>query len=91
MPRTRVVNKHSEDWEVYIGRPGPFGNMFKIGPDGNRDEVIAKYKFWFERRLREDPSFRTEVEGLRGKKLGCFCKPLGCHGDVIVDFLERSV
>ena len=27
-------------------------------------------------------------EKLKGKVLGCYCKPEACHGDIIVDFLE---
>ena len=26
---------------------------------------------------------------LRGKKLGCWCKPDPCHGDVIIDYLNN--
>jgi hypothetical protein len=25
---------------------------------------------------------------LKGKRLGCFCKPLACHGDVIKEYIE---
>ena len=31
---------------VYVGRPSKWGNRFVIGPDGSRDEVIAKYRAW---------------------------------------------
>jgi hypothetical protein len=30
---------------------------------------------------------RPSIEPLRGKTLGCWCKPLPCHGDVIVELL----
>ena len=30
----------------YIGRPSPLGNPFKIGPDGDRDAVIERYRLW---------------------------------------------
>ena len=36
-----------------------------------------------------DSEFATRVKGLRGKQLGCFCKPKACHGDVIVEYLEN--
>jgi len=84
---TTVVNKRKEYFDVYIGRGSLFGNGYIIGPDGTREEVIQKYREWFFRRLRSE-RFRKAVEKLRGKKLGCFCKPLACHGDVIVEYLE---
>lgn len=30
-----VVHSKAEKYDVYIGRPGPFGNPFVIGPDGS--------------------------------------------------------
>ncbi|MEP0357399.1 DUF4326 domain-containing protein [Paraglaciecola sp.] len=31
---------------------------------------------------------KAEVYKLAGKRLGCFCKPSACHGDVLADFLN---
>jgi hypothetical protein len=38
----------------------------------------------------EDRQFFTRVLDLYGKRLGCFCKPKPCHGDVIVEWLENN-
>lgn len=84
---TTVVNKRKQKYDVYIGRGSPFGNPFIIGRDGNRAEVIRKYRDYFYKRI-EDSEFRDRVLSLKGKVLGCFCKPLPCHGDVIVEFLN---
>lgn len=32
---------------------------------------------------------RPDLEPLRGKRLACWCHPLPCHGDVIVELLEQ--
>lgn len=85
--KTKVVNRRAEKFDVYIGRGSSFGNPFVIGVDGTREEVIEKYREWFQNRLRND-RFRRAVESLRGKRLGCYCKPFACHGDVIVEYLE---
>jgi len=88
--KTRVVNALKERYDVYIGRPGrglagPFGNPFKVGRDGAREECIEKYRAYFYKRLEEEPEFKKAVLELKGKVLGCFCKPfLACHGDIIV-------
>lgn len=81
-----VVNIRSgEPYDVFIGRPSKWGNPFKIGRDGNREAVIAKYKQWltelYDGRYR--PLFYEATTELSGKVLGCFCAPLRCHGDVI--------
>jgi len=87
---TRVVNKRKEPYDVYIGRPSIFGNPFKIGKHGTREEVIALFKKCFYHELEINPEFKEQVLKLKGKTLGCYCKPLPCHGDVIVEYLERG-
>ena len=88
MARTTVVNLHKESYDVYIGRPSIFGNPFVIGKDGDRKEVIEKYKHHFIKEILTNPYFVSELEKLRGKKLGCYCSPQECHGDVIANFLN---
>jgi len=39
-------------------------------------------------RLADSPQLEAEFLKLKGKRLGCWCKPKGCHGDVIVELLE---
>lgn len=89
---TSVVNKgraRPAPGDVYIGRPSLFSNPFVIGEDGTRAEVLAKFKTYFYKRLQSDEVFRQAVEGLRGKRLVCWCKPLPCHGDTIVEWLAQ--
>jgi hypothetical protein len=93
MTKTVVVNLQNEPYEVYIGRdendePTGFGNPFKIGESGSRDNVLDMYTHYFIGRLRADSVFKQKIEALRGKKLGCYCKPKSCHGDVIADYLN---
>jgi len=89
--RTKVVNKkHGTGFEVYIGRPSVFGNQFVIGKDGTRDEVIQKYRQLLHHKLKTDAKFKAQVDGLKGKTLGCFCAPAHCHGDALVEYLEHK-
>jgi hypothetical protein len=74
-----VVHCKAKQYDVYIGRPGIWGNPFKIGRDGNRQEVIDKYEAW----IRSQPEIMKTVKKLKGKVLGCWCKPAACHGDVL--------
>lgn len=64
----------------YIGRPSRWGNPFKIGRDGTREEVIAKYAQY----VWEDAEMLRAIKAqLRDKTLMCYCAPLPCHGDVL--------
>ena len=85
---TKIVNKRAESYDVYIGRGSIFGNPYEIGRDGTRVEVIARYKTWFDFCIK-DGTFRDAVLSLKGKTLGCFCKPSACHGDIIVEWLNN--
>lgn len=91
----RVVNvKSGEPYDIYVGRANPryglsaspFANPFRIGPDGSRDEVITKYRAW----LLAQPALVARLPELRGKVLACWCKPLPCHGDVLVDLANAQ-
>lgn len=94
---TRVINikidteykgKTSSPNYEYIGRGSYWGNPYSMYEDGDdRDEVIRKYKYDFDYE-RFPSKKKSEVYKLAGKRLGCFCKPQACHGDVLADFLN---
>ncbi len=81
---TRVVNLRKEHHDVYIGRGSKWGNPFVIGKDGTREEVILKYKEYILNR----PDLMNSLYELKDKTLGCYCKPLPCHGDVLIELIE---
>jgi len=91
MPETKVVNMRNEECDRRIDRATEFGNPFRLKKDGGkytRRESIEAFRFYFSKRLDYDPEFREKVKELKGKKLGCWCKPKPCHGDVIKEYLE---
>ena len=98
---TKVVNIKNSNFDIYIGRGGHgqdgyFGNDHLIGYCRNCDQVhdreksIMAFKNDFNHRIDRDLKCRSRVESLKGKRLGCFCAPLDCHGDVYVEWLEGN-
>lgn len=94
---TRVINiKKEPEYQSekstpiyeYIGRGSYWGNPYSMYEEGDeREEVIRKYKYDFD--FEKFPNKeKSEVFKLAGKRLGCFCKPQACHGDVLADFLN---
>lgn len=82
----KVVNIKKEKCTIYIGRPSIFGNPFIIGKDGNRDEVIKKYRDY----VINNPKLLEAIKGLDiDDILGCYCKPLSCHGDIIIEIFNN--
>jgi len=82
----RVVHCKRDAYDVYIGRPSKWGNPFTIGKDGSRADVIRKYRVW----AKKQPLILASLPELQGKVLGCWCKPLACHGDVLVELCEEG-
>jgi hypothetical protein len=87
MKKTRIVHCKREEYDIYIGRPSKWGNPFQIGRDGNRQEVIRKYREY----ILSNDELLKDLHELKGKTLGCWCKPSACHGDVLVDLIEGRI
>jgi len=77
--QTIVVNLTKEEYDIYIGRPSKWGNPFVVGRDGTREQCVAKYREW----VVNQPHLMAEIPKLRGKRLGCYCVPKKCHGDIL--------
>ena len=82
---TVVVNRLDSNYTVYIGRPSKWGNPFTIGKYGTRLEVIEKYRQY----IQSNKILMASIPELRGQILGCWCKPLPCHGDVLVELVNK--
>lgn len=66
---------------VRIDRGTPYGNPFVIGEHGTRKEVIERFK------CEVLPTL--DLEPLIGRDLLCCCWPKPCHGDVLIEEVER--
>lgn len=93
---TRRVHIH-QPFDVYCGRfshipykykgSGDHGEFGNYAPGG----TVAAFRPWFQQKLETDDGYRKSIEGLRGKRLACFCAAgADCHVDVIVEHLEST-
>ena len=82
---SRVVHCKRDEFDVYIGRGSKWGNPYIIGRDGTREEVIDKYRTYIVMRRKD---LINELEELKGKRLGCWCAPKPCHGDVLITLIK---
>ncbi len=92
--KTRVVHCMVEPYDIYIGRPGIYGNPFShkdntqaIYRVATVEEAISKY----EEYARMNSEILNSLWSLKGKVLGCWCKGRNpdapCHGDVLVKLI----
>jgi hypothetical protein len=91
---TRVVHLEREPHDIYIGRPSKWGNPFSHLKESrgqfrvrNRAEAIEKYRAW----IQTQPELLAALPELKEKALGCWCKPLPCHGDVLVELADKTL
>ncbi len=103
-PKYNNLKEWMDDPEnVYIGRGGvvfidgkrypstssEFANPYKIGQDGDRTEVIEKYSEMVEQKIKSYPELKNKIKNLKGKNLGCWCKPDLCHGDILFNLANK--
>lgn len=69
-----------EGADVYIGRPSPYGNPFRISHKQDRSEAVRAFAAWIE---GCPDLIRAARRELAGKTLGCWCAPQACHGDIL--------
>lgn len=89
---TTVVHCQRADYDVYIGRPSIWGNQWTHVPSAmaryrvsTRAEAIARYREW----ILTQPVLLAQLYKLKGKRLGCWCKPHhACHGDVLAELAD---
>jgi len=92
---TLVNIKHGAAYDVYIGRPGPWGN-----PYSHKEATIAKYKVAtveeaiekYREYLLNNEELLNQLHTLKGKVLGCWCMPKNpkhgkyyCHGQILIE------
>lgn len=112
-PRYNNLKEWCEDENnVYIGRKGIvfvdnerfpkndsiWCNPYKVGKDGNLDEVLEKYKYYIVQKIHDENLFQ-ELYDLRDKNLGCWCVNKTtcetdhkvCHGQILLEFINEIV
>lgn len=91
---TKVVHCKKSPYDLYIGRGSKWGNDFSWYPGTkakhivkNREESISEYRKW----ILTQPALLNSLHELAGKTLGCYCSPLDCHGNVLIELVNKHV
>jgi len=93
--RCRVVHCKKEPYDIYIGRPSKWGNPFTHLKGSTqakytvetREESIEAFRDWVVN--GEGNYLMADLHELKGKTLGCWCKPLSCHGDILAELADN--
>lgn len=101
-PRTRAVRMRRrggvvvQDCDVYVGRAcfmggwklaaSEWANPFSVKECKTAEEAVRRFREY----LLGKPALLARVGELRGKTLGCWCKPGPCHADVLAEFADAQ-
>lgn len=83
-----VVNRHKEPFDIYIGRGSIWGNPHKMKNEAGRAYVIELYRRTLWKKIKAGEITIPMLLALDGKRLGCYCSPKRCHGEVIIKAIE---
>lgn len=80
--QTTVVNIKNEKCTIYCGRGTIWGNPYRMREGRDRSIVLRNY---YMHALANNLD-RGAATLLKGEVLGCHCKPLDCHCDILADW-----
>ena len=106
----RIQLRRAKGWKmppntVNVARPGPWGNPFKVGKDGTREECVRLYRLLMGQGLiclgasasaneqkRVLDYGAKNIGKLLGKNLACWCRNDGkpCHADVLLEVANST-
>jgi hypothetical protein len=81
---------------VYIGRAVrfqiPISSKWKNRPLKDKNDMNERKEAirWYKEEHLPNSGLINQVSELKGKILGCWCKPLPCHGDVLVELADKT-
>lgn len=88
----KILNKKTDiipSNSLYVGRPNKYGNPYKIGKDGTREEVILKYKKYLWNKLQNKDWKNQFIKDIANTEyLVCWCSPMACHASIIIKAYE---
>lgn len=94
MVNIHKINGKRPFFDIYIGRAVHYTEFTKKSvwanpfPKGD-PKCLENYEKYIRMRIGDDPEIYN-IESLRGKVLGCWCKPNKCHGDILIKILGEK-
>jgi hypothetical protein len=102
---TKVVNLRDDQYDIYIGRVGEslhYGNPFSHIDSSlarvkvsSREEAVKRFSSWLkgisDKEIEQERRMwiLNNLVQLKGRVLGCFCKPKLCHGDIYAEAIDN--
>ena len=82
------------DRNVYIGRGSDWGNPYSHLPVSAavyKTETVEEAIECYRKYLLTRPDLLSRIHEFQGKRLGCWCYPKQCHGNVLLELIWKIV
>ena len=73
----------------YPSKNSIWSNPYKIDINTSREEAIAKYDVYIRNKLKNNIELVEKLKKLKNKRLGCWCYPEACHGNVLMKIIDE--
>lgn len=97
-----IVNMRTDEpFDIRIDRATKWGNPFthleylaegrpELTLVDTREEAVSSYRTYMLGKISNGQITHKELARLHGKRLGCWCAPLACHGEVLVELAAMA-
>jgi len=90
----RKIKGKCPKYDVYIGRTVSYGRTYFLGSKWQNPFRVDEYGRekcldMYEKYIRTNPKLYNSLHELKGKILGCWCKPEKCHGDILLKLINE--
>lgn len=85
---------------VYVGRPSKWGNpitireLKRLFPNDTLKELQEKAVSWYREYITtpfgRPKELLSQIGELKGKDLVCWCAPLPCHADILLEMANKE-
>lgn len=91
------INGKRPDFDIYIGRTVQYteftansiwANPYLVNHYTNPADCLVDYERYIKKKIEDQPGI-YDLNELTGKRLGCWCKPGPCHGDILVKIWKQ--
>jgi hypothetical protein len=71
----------------YPSKSSVWANPYKV--KDYPDTYLQLYEIWMRTRLQTEKGLVGELLKLKDKKLGCWCHPEPCHGNILIELIKE--
>jgi Domain of unknown function (DUF4326) len=76
-------------WNKYIPIESKWHNPWIIKNKNDKEERFRAIR-WYKEEHLFNSGLLEQIHELKGKILGCWCKPLPCHGDILAEIADST-